>query len=613
MRTTHWKLIGLAWTLFTAFPPTLATAHEATGSRIEEVHGIWVVDLYGSREEMARRHGELVRERLDQTAVPYFAGKIRHSIGNTYIIRDAPWLEPVFSSAIDLVAQEPLRNAIPADDDRMLLAFAQGAGLSAREIRDAWTLPDAGQWLTATLFGKNQVQKGYFGALPAVGALGCSSLIVSSPLSADGLLHARNLDYEGYGIFDRAPALIRYHPSEPGAQQYISLSSLGLHQAGISAMNESGIILTLHQSMVAQTSLRGTPILSINERVIREARSLDQAVGILASVRHSGSWRVLLSSAREDRSLLVEISAQGTYVTEDSRFERPTARAGLLLATNHVLTTELQEDEFSVNYRYAEDTRLRLRALQHLANRELAQKGRIDLQASINIISSGEAFLESGNSTRPTSHGIIAKLNNIQSVVFEPAHNRVWVARAPEGLETAKPLQGQYISLPLFRNSLETPAPQIRESSQKPTLARITAHARYREAAALATEESRFTEAARLYAEAGTLEPAEAIHALMEGLSWFQAGAFEAAELALLRALALNPDRYHRSLLQLFLGRLDDIQGDRTSALTRYASVETGLSRGMTEQVHKHKRKPYKANWARKIVLDAIQADVLRW
>jgi|GEM_PF-5617360 len=613
MRTPHWNLLALVFAMAVAAPPAIATPREIAASRMEQIQGIWVVDLYGTREEMARRHGELVRERLDQTAVPYFAGKIRHSIGNTYIVRDIPWLEPIFSSAIDLIAQEPLRNAIPVDDDSMLLAFAQGAGLSAREIRDAWTLPDAGQWLTATLFGKNQLPKGYFGPLPSVGALGCSSLIVSSPLSAAGLLHARNLDYEGYGIFDRAPALIRYHPSEPGAQQYISLSSLGLHQAGISAMNESGVILTLHQAMVAQTSLRGSPILSVNERVIREARSLEQALQILASVKHSGSWRVLLSSAREDRALLVEISAKGTYVAEDSRFDRPTARAGLLLATNHVNAAELQMDEFSVNYRYAEDTRLRLRALQRLAGREISRKGRIDLQAAIDMISSGEAFDEEGVASQPTSHGIIAKLNNIQSLVFEPARNRIWVARAPEGLETAKPLQGTYIGLPLFRNSLAPPAPESREPSEKPTLARITAHARYREAAALATEESRFSEAARLYAEAAAHEPTEAVHALMEGLSWFQAGEFAAAQAALLHAGSLNPDRYHRSLLALFLGRLSDIDGDRLSALARYASVETGLSQGLTAQALKHKRKPYKAKWARKVVLDAIQADVLRW
>jgi hypothetical protein len=593
--------------------PAQTQATQTQASRVEQVGGIWVVELYGTREEMARRHGELVRDRLSETAVPYFASKIRKSIANTYIIRDVPFLSLPFQAAIDLVAQEPLRLSIPNDDASMLSAFAQGAGMKVRDIQNAWTLPDAGQWLTAVLFGKNQIQKGFAGMLPILPDWGCSSLVTSAALSNDGLLHARNLDYEGYGVFDRHTTLIRYHPSEPGAQQYISLGSLGLHQAGITAMNESGIILTLHQAMVAQTSLTGTPILSANERVIREARTLDDAVRILSSMKHAGSWRIILSSAREDRSLLLEVSALGTFVVEDSRYPRATAPIGLLLATNHVLAPELQKEEFTVNARYAEDTRLRLRALQNISRRTLAGGNRFNLQAAIDLISSQEAFDEGGPSHTPTSHGIIAKLNNIQSAVFEPAGNRLWIAQAPTDQPFAKPLQGSYISLPLFRSSAAPVPVQTRFPTALPTRERVRAHAFYRQAASLATEESRFEEAAEFYRLASLEEPAEALHPLMEGLSRFQAAQFEASRDALERAMALNPDRYHRSLLHLFLGRISDIEKVRELALAHYAQVELGLSDGLTEEVLRQSRKPYHFKNARKIVLDAVQADVLRW
>ena len=599
---------------FSDFSTGVASTIETQGSRLERIQGVWVMDLYGTREEMAKRHGELIRDKIEQTALPYFSDKIRHSIAQTYIIRDFPALALPFQSAIDLVIEEPLRNAIPREDARALDAFAEGVNLPPRRLYNGWILPDAGQWLTATLFGSNQIKKGFFGTFPIVPDWGCSSLIATSERSTDGLLHARNLDYEGYGIFDRATTLIRYHPSEPEAQDYISIGALGLHQAGITAMNQSGIILTLHQAMVDQVSLTGTPILSANERVIREAHSLQEAVALLSRMKHSGSWRILLSSALEDRALLIEVSTKGTFVVEDSRTSRPTAPQGLMLATNHVIAPELRKDEFSVNYRYAEDTRLRLRALQNLSQRRLqGTTGKFDLGSAIDAISSFEAFDDQGNSSMPTSHGIISKMNNIQSVVFEPARNQVWIATPPAEEPFAKPVQGKYISFPLFRTSMSPPTYAIREPSMVPTKARVRAHALFRQAAAISTEESQFLEAAKLYIQAGDQEPTEALYPLMAGLSLFQGEDFLRAHIQLERALQLQPDLYQQSVLHLFLGRISDIEGQRGDALIHYNQVKSEFSQALAKEAALGRRKPYRAKSAHQVVLDAVQADVLRW
>jgi tetratricopeptide (TPR) repeat protein len=612
LRTLGLGVIALffaGWNALNAYaePPVKA-------SRLERVHGVWVMDLYGTREEMAYRHGELIQNRLHETALPYFASKIQDAIAQTYIVRDHPSLTPLFQSAIDLVAQEPLRNQIPHEDQQMLRAFARGAGLNEKATLNAWILPDAGQWLTATLFGKNKIRTGFYASLPVVSDWGCSSLVATRSRSRDGLLHARNLDYEGFGIFDQATLLTRYFPTEPNAQKYISIGALGLHQAGITSMNESGIILTLHQAMVTPVSLFGTPILSANERVIRQARSLDEAVQILASLKHAGAWRIILSSAIEDRALLVEVSARGTFVVEDSRFDRETAPQGLLLATNHVLSSSLQENEFAINYRYADDTRKRLRALQELSHRILSsEKKAFDLQEAIDSISSSEAFSEEGDSSFPTSHGIISKMNNIQSVVFEPQTNRVWIARAPEETPWAKPVQGVYISFPLFRNTLTPPLHAVRRPTLPVDTARQSAHALYRQAAVAATEHSQFKEAAMLYLQAAQLEPSEGLYLLVAGLSFFQAGDFQQSQATLEQAMKLNLDTYHRAIAHLFLGRSADLIGTRAQALAHYAQVTTGLSKPLDAATLKAKKKPFKKRDARKVVLDAVQADLFRW
>ena len=109
---------------------------------------------------------------------------------------------------------------MPADDRAVDEEFARGAGVAAREVLDAQVVPDVGQWLTAHLFGDQRI-----------GDLGCTTMVDMAEKSGDEPLHARNLDYESYGIFDRNPAVIYFHPdaSESGEQAYVSFSSLGIH------------------------------------------------------------------------------------------------------------------------------------------------------------------------------------------------------------------------------------------------------------------------------------------------------------------------------------------------------------------------------------------------
>lgn len=184
--------------------------------------GVWILNLFGTSEQMAYQHGVLISDIVNQTALPFFAQKINNSINQTYIIKDHPWLRPLISSFVNTMAACPFRSHLPDEYKRIAKALAKGSGVSEATVLSAMTVPDVGQWLTAWVFGKNRISKSIFN----LGNLGCSTIVSSPKDRAAEFFHARNLDYEGYGIFDAYPVVIYFHP-KANAMPYTSVSSLG--------------------------------------------------------------------------------------------------------------------------------------------------------------------------------------------------------------------------------------------------------------------------------------------------------------------------------------------------------------------------------------------------
>ncbi|MBI3557376.1 MAG: hypothetical protein HY074_14015 [Deltaproteobacteria bacterium] len=571
-----------------------AFAREGT---LTNYHGVWVMNLYGSRTEMAAQHGRLIRNRINETALPFFSNKIHNAIKQTYIIKDFPALAAPTLAAIDFWVTHPLRRALPHEDHEVLKAFATAAHYPVNLAYNAGVVPDVGQWLTTTIFHKNNVLDGAFGG---AGAFGCSSFVLPS---ASGLVHARNLDYESYGIFDKYPAIIYFHPDKPGAQSYTSVTSLGIHTAGITATNASGLTVEIHQTFVSAVSRTGTPIIATTERVIRDAHNFDEALHILKTAKYAGSWAVVVSSARENRAAVVEVSADGAQVRE-----MPESNGKYLVMTNHVFTPLMKKREYAVNYSGYLESRERYALLDHEA-REMSRTGRTDVQSAIDLISNGP----------------VAKLNNIQSVVFLPRQNAIYVA-VPSIADT-EPANGNFVALPADGDFETFDALPDLPRSQPPAHSRMLAHALRRQASAAATEEGKFVQAAGLLLQAAELEPANPEYTLLAALSYLHASPGlkdDTARLAmsaradelLLRAQNANPSKYHESVIRLFRGRYLDSLGTaeaRTEALHQYSLVDTTYSKPLRDAVAADIKAPYGAREFRKITIDYLHGDLYRF
>ena len=181
--------------------------------------------------------------------------------------------------------------------------------------------------------------------------MGCTGFAVAPDFCADGRgLHARNFDgaffswnnCPGLFLIDETPANAAFH-------RYASVATAGLvYAGGISGMNERGIAASLHQmSTVNYTTGDGDGTHEIapyaQQRVLREAATLDEAVDLVRSIRHFASWTIVVSDARAGKSLRIELNGRddgrGRYAGRVEASE-PTP---WIAQSNHFLSAALAE------------------------------------------------------------------------------------------------------------------------------------------------------------------------------------------------------------------------------------------------------------------------------
>ena len=181
--------------------------------------------------------------------------------------------------------------------------------------------------------------------------MGCTGFWAGPELTADGLgLHARNFD-GAFFSWNRYPvlSLIDETPTNPAWQRYAAVGTAGLiYPGGISGMNEAGLAVSLHQmSTVNFTVGDGSGDFDlapyVQQRILREARGLDEAVDIARDRKHFAAWSILVSHAPSGQALRIELS--GSEDGKGDHVQRVEAgpQADRMVQTNHFLSDALKE------------------------------------------------------------------------------------------------------------------------------------------------------------------------------------------------------------------------------------------------------------------------------
>jgi hypothetical protein len=223
----------------------------------------------------------------------------------------------------------------------------------------------------------------------------CTGFSIPGGMTADGRhLHARNLDADLYN-WNLATTLFLIDETVGRADwhRYVAFGTAGLiYPGGISGLNDAGIATSLHQLSTTRYRTRfaaGRADLApfVQQRILREASSLDEAVDIARTTQAFAAWVIFCSDARSGRSRRIEFNGEAFRVGPEEK--GPSAQ------TNHFRDPDLVEhlfDDRDAHYTPSFgkwlETRSRLAMVEH-ALAEKSATANDDIDWAIDLLASG--------------------------------------------------------------------------------------------------------------------------------------------------------------------------------------------------------------------------------
>lgn len=409
----------------TAYAADVPPAHERG---LEHLDSGWyesrlpvpVLHLEGSIEDVARAHGALLARHPEaRGTLDFLADALEHRLERNPTTATRPWLRSSLLWAYRHLVRNMMLDYVPSRYRDAYAEFAKAAGMSEERVWDALVLPDGVLRLLPLVYGTELA--------PLVPQpFGCTSIIWNSGHAS--VLHGRNLDYEGVGYWDRHPLILHVIPNEGLA--YVAVTAMGVHAPGITAFNEAGLTLAVHQLTLSDTQSSGTPVAIISAEVIRNARSIDDAIQVIRAFPRSGGWAYVLSQGR-DRAV-IETSASEVAIRRSSE--------PFFYQTNHVASPALAAHQIFYSPGSWIDSFTRFTRLSKLVTAG-GTEGFATPEKLASILGMSPVDGESSAPHR-VAGGTIPKLDNIQSVMMDAAHRRLWVAM---GTDRRAPNENTYV------------------------------------------------------------------------------------------------------------------------------------------------------------------------
>ncbi len=370
----------------------------------------------------------------------------------------------------------------------------------------------------------------------------------------------------------------------------MSVAAAGVGLGGITAMNEAGLTLTVHQHMFTdRTALGGTPIGVVGDIVMREAKDLDDATRILSSHTPIGCWTYVITDGNAREVLCFEESPERRAI-------RRYGEEGTFGYANIYLDEELGKSEINLYGSYWRHNEGRHRR----ANALLEEKrGSLDPQGMAEILG------DTGD-PRCRVRDSIAMVMTVGSVVFRPEDGTVWV-----GTGEAPTSHGAFVP---FSIEAMGHAPERGELSVRQPADTAAAFERFRRAYVAYLDDGDPSRAREHMRAACVEQPEQPLYHALRGLFAIALADAEDAEEAFDRALTLgHPDAERVAAFHLWRGRARDLLGRREGALDDYRlaighhadpQVHTAAKRGL--------KRPFTERAARRVNVDVSLADVIR-
>lgn len=252
-------------------------------------------------------------------------------------------------------------------------------------------------------------------ALKDYNMVGCSSFSVNNEFSADSsLLVGRNFDFYVGDEFSQEKVLTFVNPEE--GNQFAMYSWAGL-MGVVSGMNESGLSVTINASKSELPSKTKTPISILTREILQYATTIEEAVAIAKKREVFVSETIMVTSAIDNKTVLIEKSPESVDVYESDN--------GKIYCTNHYQSATFKDQKVNKDNIKNSDSQYRFERLDQL----VSEKQPLDLNETVSILRNQKGIdgVELGMGNPKAINQLIAH----HSVVFKPKEKKMWISTNP--------------------------------------------------------------------------------------------------------------------------------------------------------------------------------------
>lgn len=245
--------------------------------------------------------------------------------------------------------------------------------------------------------------------------VGCTSFSLKNGLSQDSsLIVGRNFDFFVGDDFAEEKVISFISPDE--GYKFASYSWAGL-MGVVSGMNETGLCVTINASKSDLPTKSKTPISIVTREILQYASTIEEAISIAKKSEVFVSETIMVTSAIDNRTALIEITPNGmsTYEPLDDQ----------VLCTNHYQSEKYWNDPINQENIANSDSKYRYDKLTTLID----TKSPVDLNDAVSILRD-----RSGKDGKNIGMGNPKSINQLiahHSVIFKPKEKLMWVSTAP--------------------------------------------------------------------------------------------------------------------------------------------------------------------------------------
>ena len=271
-------------------------------------------------------------------------------------------------------------------------------------------------------------------ALVNMNMVGCTSFSVWDERSVDSsLLVARNFDFYFGDDFSKEKIVCFVNPDQ--GYPFAMISWAGMIGA-VSGMNDKGLTVTINAAPSDIPVEAATPITIVVRKILQYASNITEAYEIAQRYTTFVSETIMIGSAEENETALIEISPKETALVRSDE--------NWIVCSNHFQSEELMDGAKNQESINTSDSPYRFQRMKQLID----ETGEVDYKSAADILRNKEGVDDQilGFGNQKAINQLIAH----HAVIFKPQDKLMWVSTYPYQL-------GEFLAYDLsevFKNSM---------------------------------------------------------------------------------------------------------------------------------------------------------------